>query len=100
MNTATGIPHHSSAPAAVMLPQATIGALITFTPHELYTFYDWCGRVYSLSPIEDQKLGGLMVGIPPTMMNAMALILVLYTLLSQQDRTVPKDLPYGQTRLR
>ena len=86
--------------AAVILPQAMIGALITFTPHDLYTFYDWCGRVYSLSALEDQKLGGLIIGIPPSMMNAMALILVLYALLSQQDRTVPKDLPYGQTRWR
>ena len=32
--------------AAVMLPQTMIGAIITFAPHDLYTFYDWCGRVY------------------------------------------------------
>jgi hypothetical protein len=32
-------------------------------------------------------------------MNAMALILVLYALLSQQDRRVPKDVTYGQTAL-
>ncbi len=83
--------------AAVMLPQTMIGALITFAPHDLYTFYDWCGRVYSLSALEDQQLGGLIIWIPPTMMNAMALILVLYALLSQQDRKVPKDITHGQT---
>ena len=33
------------------------------------------------------------------MMNAMALILVLYALLSQQDRKVPKDITHGQTGL-
>ena len=85
--------------AAVMLPQTMIGALITFAPHDLYTFYDWCGRVYSLSALKDQQLGGLIIWIPPTMMNAMALILVLYALLSQQDRKVPKDITYGQTGL-
>jgi putative membrane protein len=83
--------------AAVMLPQTMIGALITFAPHDLYTFYDWCGRVYSLSALEDQQLGGLIIWIPPTMMNTMALILVLYALLSQQDRKVPKDITRGQT---
>jgi len=83
--------------AAVMLPQTMIGALITFAPHDLYTFYDWCGRIYSLSPLEDQQLGGLIIWIPPTMMNATALILVLYALLSQQDRKVPKDITHGQT---
>ena len=73
-----------------------IGALITFAPHDLYAFYDWCGRVYSLSALEDQQLGGLIIGIPPTMMNALAVILVLYALLSQQDQKVPKDLTHGQ----
>jgi len=82
--------------AAVILPQAMIGALITFAPHDLYAFYDWCGRVYSLSALEDQQLGGLIIGIPPTMMNALAVILVLYALLSQQDQKVPKDLTHGQ----
>jgi putative membrane protein len=85
--------------AAVMLQQAMIGALITFTPQDLYTFYDWCGRVYSLSALEDQKLGGLIIGIPPSMMNAMAIILVVYALPSQQDRKVPKDVTYRQTGL-
>jgi Cytochrome c oxidase caa3 assembly factor (Caa3_CtaG) len=47
--------------AAVMLPQTMIGAIITFAPHDLYTFYDWCGRVYSLSALEDQQLGGLII---------------------------------------
>jgi hypothetical protein len=45
------------------------------------------------------SLGGLSIWIPPTMMNAMALILVLYALLSQQDRSVPKDVTDGQTGL-
>ena len=41
------------------------------------------------------NLGGLSIWIPPTMVNAMALILVLDALLSQQDRNVPKDVTYG-----
>ena len=83
--------------AGVMLPQMMIGALITFAPSDLYAFYDWCGRIYpSIGALQDQQLGGLTIWIPPAMMNALAINLVLNAFLSQPDRIYRerKD-PYG-----
>ena len=85
-------------PAGVMLPQIMIGAIITFAPHDLYAFYDLCGRIYpSIGALQDQQLGGLIIWITPAMMNAMAMILVLNALLSQPDRShrERKDPSYG-----
>ncbi len=85
-------------PAGIMLPQIMIGAIITFAPSDLYAFYDWCGRIYpAIGALEDQQLGGLIIWIVPAMMNAMAIILVLKALLSQQDRNNygRKDRSYG-----
>ena len=84
--------------AGVMLPQIMIGAIITFAPYDLYAFYDWCGRIYpSIGALQDQQLGGLIIWIPPAMMNAMAIILVLNALLSQPHRShrKRKDPCYG-----
>jgi putative membrane protein len=70
--------------AGVMLPQIMIGAIITLAPYDLYAFYDWCGRIYpTIGALEDQQLGGLIIWIPPAMMNAMAIILVINTLPQQ-----------------
>ena len=74
--------------AGVVLPQIMIGAIVTFVPYDLYAFYDWCGRIYpAIDALQDQQLGGLIIWIPPAMMNALALILVINTLLSQQGST-------------
>jgi putative membrane protein len=62
----------------VMFPQIVMGALITFAEHDIYTFYDWCGRLYpSVSAVDDQQYGGLIVWIPSAMMSVVALILVI-----------------------
>ena len=63
----------------VMFPQIVLGAFITFAHHDLYPYYDLCGRLYpSIDALTDQRLGGLVIWIPPAMMSVVALILVLY----------------------
>ncbi len=57
----------------VMFPQIIGGAMITFNPHDLYSFYDLCGRIYpDLGALYDQTVGGLIVWIPPSMMSVIA----------------------------
>jgi len=63
---------------AVMFPQIAIGAALAFADHDLYSFYAWCGRLFpSIDALADQRIGGLIVWIPPAMMSALSLILVL-----------------------
>lgn len=72
---------------AIMFPQILIGAIIALATRDLYTFYDWCGRLYpSIGPLDDQNYGGLIVWIPPAMMSVAALILVLNALRLSEER--------------
>ncbi|HVC16224.1 MAG TPA: cytochrome c oxidase assembly protein [Rhodanobacter sp.] len=64
--------------AVVMFPQIAGGAYIAFNRHDLYSYYDLCGRLFpSVSPLYDQMLGGIIMWIPPAMMSAISIILVL-----------------------
>ncbi len=46
------------------LPMQLLGAIITFADTPLYTWYLAAPRTWGLSPLDDQKLGGLLMWIP------------------------------------
>ena len=48
----------------VQLPMQLLGAIITFADHPLYPWYTAAPRTWGLSPLDDQKLGGLLMWIP------------------------------------
>jgi putative membrane protein len=55
-----------------------MGAMITFTGHDIYDFYHWCGRIFpDIGAIRDQMYGGLIVWIPGAMMSVVSVLLVL-----------------------
>ncbi len=71
----------------VIMSQTIIGAIIALSTRDLYAFYDWCGRIYpSIGALRDQQLGGLIIWIPPFMMAAVALIIVLYWVLPASSK--------------
>jgi putative membrane protein len=48
----------------ICLPMQVIGALITFADGNLYPWYAPAARTWGLSPLDDQRLGGLLMWIP------------------------------------
>ncbi|MGH8291549.1 MAG: cytochrome c oxidase assembly protein [Steroidobacteraceae bacterium] len=62
---------------AIMLPQILAGAYITFTPKVLYPLYAIADQGWVSSYIRDQRLGGLVVWIPASMMSAVAGLIVI-----------------------
>jgi putative membrane protein len=48
----------------VQLPMQLLGAIITFADGVLYPWYAAAPRTWGLSPLEDQKLGGLLMWVP------------------------------------
>jgi putative membrane protein len=48
----------------VGIPMQLVGALITFSDGVLYSWYAAAPRTWGLSPLDDQKLGGLLMWIP------------------------------------
>ena len=70
----------------VMFPQIVLGALITFANIDLFPYYAYCGRFFqSISAITDQRIGGLVIWIPPAMMSVVALLFVLRNMRRADD---------------
>jgi putative membrane protein len=77
---------------AVMFPQIGLGALITFSRQDLYPYYDLCGRLYpSISALNDQHIGGIVIWIPPAMMSVIAVLIVLNALRFHEDSMTESD---------
>ncbi len=69
---------------AVVPPQILIGALIFFTPHELYPIYTLCGRAFTgMSPVTDQQIGGLILWMNAAMMSVIGILIVIHKELRQ-----------------
>ena len=84
----TGYFARAAMAVGVIFPQILIGALIVFSGHDLYPYYDYCGRFFpTISPLYDQLVGGMVIWIPPAMMSVIALILVLNHLRLHEEAT-------------
>lgn len=61
---------------AVSLPMQAVAAVITIAGTPLYRWYTTAPRTFGLSPLDDQKLGGLLMWIPGNlwMFGAMAVV--------------------------
>jgi putative membrane protein len=49
------------------IPMQILGAIITFADRPLYTWYLAAPRTWGMSPLDDQKLGGLLMWVPGNM---------------------------------
>jgi putative membrane protein len=61
---------------AIMIPQLMLGSYIALSRSDLYTVYAICGRIWPVSPITDQHIGGLITWIPSCMMSVVAGLVV------------------------
>ena len=71
----------------VMFPQIVIGAVISLSSHDIYPYYDFCGRIFpQISAVQDQMTGGIIVWIPPAMMSVIALLIGLNWVRLEEER--------------
>jgi len=49
------------------VPMTVVAAFVTLAPAPLYPFYAAAPRVFQLSPLEDQRLGGVIMWVPAAM---------------------------------
>jgi putative membrane protein len=73
-------------PAITMTPQILAGAIITFTQHDLYPVFSLCGRAYTLSPLIDQSLGGLIMWVPAALLEAIGGMMALRLWMRLSER--------------
>ena len=67
-----------------MITQVLLGSYITFTHRSLYSIYSVCGRALPISPARDQVVGGLLTWIPPAMMEAIVMLIVLSLMMNYE----------------
>ncbi len=77
----------------VVPPQILLGAIIFFTPHDLYPIYSLCGRAFTgMSTVTDQQIGGLILWMHGAMMSVIGILIVIHKELRQSGR-VPDGTP-------
>lgn len=67
-------------------PMVALGALLTFAANPLYTPYIEAPRVWGLSPLGDQQLGGLIMWLPTNVPYLIALSAAFFLWVSDRDR--------------
>jgi len=82
------------------IPMSLVGALITLSERPLYPFYAAAPRVWGLTPLADQQLGGLIMWIPGGFMFWLVMTVVWFRWSRWEaagdaaDRAVPPEV-YG-----
>jgi putative membrane protein len=84
-------------PVITMTPQILVGAIITFSSHDLYPVFTLCGRAFtSVPPTLDQSLGGLIMWVPAGVLEAIGAMMALRHLMRLSElpaRVPPKSRP-------
>lgn len=60
------------------MPMTIVAALITGAEHVLYPFYATAPRVTALTPLEDQRLGGILMWVPAGVIPLVAFTFVFF----------------------
>ena len=73
------------------LPPTILGAVITFAGSALYPTYAAAPRVWGLSPLADQQLGGLIMWIPGGLVFFAVMSVVFISWLNRDEREQSRD---------
>jgi putative membrane protein len=78
----------------VTLTQIGLGAYITLKSEVLYPAYDSVGRLFGMTPLADELIGGFIIWVPSSMMCLLAAILVIHMWGVQETRADKKRLTW------
>lgn len=68
------------------IPMSIVGAMITLASSPLYPFYVAAPRVWGLSPIDDQQIGGLIMWVPGGLVFWIAMTVVWFRWGMREER--------------
>ncbi len=73
------------------IPGTVVSALITLSNDVLYTWYAAAPRITALSPLDDQRLGGLIMWVPGMLVFWIAISVVFFRWTSDEYRSWKED---------
>ena len=65
---------------------SVVGALITLSDRVLYPFYATAPRIWGLSPLADQQIGGLLMWVPGGLVLWLAMTVVWFRWAAREER--------------
>jgi len=71
---------------ALGLPMSIVAAFITFSGRVVYPWYEAAPRVFGLSALDDQRLGGLIMWVPGMLVFWIAMTVVFFRWARQEER--------------
>jgi putative membrane protein len=80
------------------IPMTVVAAMITGAEHVLYPFYAAAPRVWDLTPLADQRLGGLVMWVPAGVIPLVAFTIVFFRWAADEaddERAADEPLPIG-----
>ncbi|MBI4336437.1 MAG: cytochrome c oxidase assembly protein [Chloroflexi bacterium] len=78
------------------IPGLLVGAPITLADRALYTYAN-APRVFDLSPLDDQQIGGLLMWVFAGIVYLVALAAVFFTWATREERAAPPESEAGAT---
>lgn len=80
---------------AAIPPNMALGAALAFSQQPIYTYYSDMPRLWGISVLDDQRLSGIIMWIPGSMMYFMAALALIFMILSGEGRkSAPEDMPW------
>ena len=71
---------------ALSVPMSIVSALITLSEDVLYVWYSDAARVFNLSVLDDQQLGGLIMWVPGALVFCAAISIIFYKWATRENR--------------
>ncbi len=74
---------------AALAQNEILAVAITFANTLWYTYYQEVPRLWGLSPLDDQRLGGAIMWVPGGMMYGIAAVVLLYKIIAAEEKKPP-----------
>jgi cytochrome c oxidase assembly factor CtaG len=74
---------------SVVPPNMLTGVVLAFAEKGYYSYYEAVPRLWGLTVLTDQQLGGVIMWVPGSMMYIVAALILIGRFLSQEDRKPP-----------
>jgi putative membrane protein len=67
-------------------PNMALGVVLAFSSSVIYTYYNDMPRLWGISPLDDQRISGIIMWIPGSMMQFMVALVLIFLILSGEQR--------------
>ncbi len=75
---------------AAIPPNMALGVVLAFAGDVFYTYYNSVPRVWNISTLDDQRIGGIIMWIPGSMMYLLAGLFLVSRIVSSEERKWPQ----------